>query len=1375
MKKELIILIILTVIPNVSALQINYLDSMSTNNDIRGLETNSHEVYFTTKNSIGSSSSDRKWNRNYNQPLSWEIDSNKRHVLTGSRGRGSELLLYSKKGKLLESINHKGWTDGVGLYSVNNSTLLSSGSGRSLEIYYKNGTKFSDFKSSELSKHPKNSLIDTSIFSGKQIIVSGSGNPRGGKVKLIDLQGQETWSTGFKDSRFVKGDFIPKNGVLVYWGGGLELRSDEGRVKWSRSDTIGAGPVNLSDSIVYGSGNKLVYLDYEGRKVDERVLEEPVRVLKRFPGRELLVGYQGGNLSFFSLGGKRLGSFGLGGVDDKPMQFTDYDRDGSDEVVVAGNQRIEVLDIDFRPSVDQDLGETVFVGRGSSMLEAAALNRTSFVTDNVSSVDSELESLDSKALGVGAVSGVDSIRSPNRAFNQTGCFYVESREKAIYLSAVAAEKDSCLTFDKDLAGKDYTNKSVGEVKSEFIDVFEPNHLVLADFSSEKGVLAAYMAVRQGSMPVDVDREKRYNAVILRDRINQTFQKIGENQNTVFDGRYVSILSGPKTTYTDPVEQGFFEDPADGKNFSSDLFYGDLTGDGYLDLGIGRYPEKVSSASKVFHRSRIRSSEKRALVASEYLSTDKKVVLATLGGGMRYGSRIDSLFRRQGFNTTHLVEYRSEPVKFMMGLTPGATSSFIKDTKRLDAQVSHIGGSKAGSAVRRLAILLKAIDYNSKGLEMYYEFKWVESGFSAEKGLERLKDYQVPDGRSLSEMVEKSVVDALYSFLWPEKHPELTQKSLKAGMADKDIIYYQGRGNSAGWQLPENGSYSQDFGPKDIPELENTIVWDSANKAGVSDGAMRSSFFENGASAHIGFSSINYGSYSSLIDHRFFKTGDTLGSSLKSGLNYLRSAKLVYTPVNAYRSGLQSKLASSLNMYGNPEMRKDPIDDRYFNSSRSCKGHKCSLDVDLDPELKIEGIDDSKTVVSNASTYLRVPGRPEIPLYSLKSSLPAGSSIENIEVESSYRQLSDVELHRTRFLSNGGGFINRSRTQGGFPSVESNTSVSGNDLRWVQAGIKTHDGQIEVLESGSIEVEYSSPVVLELDRDGRNLSASIRSDRAGKAQLIYSLDGKKQSKDISLREGEKSLDLGELEYGENRVEAYVVNKSVLDSVEKSFVRARALEPELVSGSLVRGSSETVSVKFENPNSFSVRENISLGLGNSSVLGFMEESSREVSVGPNSSKVVSWDLIGLEDSSRFSVSEEDSWELDVRPAASESFSLDGLELDSFVGSENNLVRYYSNSSGSVVEISSDKGFFKHYRTSKKVVSRVETSSFSARSVREDKKIVRRVETGSGSFTSIESGGKFVKKGSLDRFLAERYLSVLESESEKASVVRRGLIEG
>ncbi|MFB6159454.1 MAG: hypothetical protein ABEJ95_07425 [Candidatus Nanohalobium sp.] len=1377
MKKYIAVFTLFLLLPAAHSIETSYLDNYTVPETIRSFETSSNSDFSTlinTRNSINIYSKDgREYHEEVGEtsfPTDFDTKDKAKFWLTGTKFPGRVILIKNST-KTLDSrigtaIDYLSFTSTGNLFAsigIDKSYLLTP---EGQEIWSK------PFKSGlERLKSSRN--IDGDGRSEKLI---GTG-----EATLVFQDRKAIWR--LEKTGFMGGKFIDNRTVLVWWEGGMSVRFVEnGSAVWERE--TGAErfrPVILGERVVYLDGARLVHRDLEtGEELESYRLDARATGLRKFPGKDWLVARQDDSLSIFTTGGKKLHSFETGGMDEG-YQFTQYDSDSRKEIAYGDGKTVHIVDISGgKVSVNRSLGETVFVGTGPGMLEAVALNRTSFIARDFGEVREEVNKTGLKPLGVGEVSGLESTQSVNEAFNVSKPgYFAGSRDKAVYVAALAAKDNASLTFDRSEADRDFSNYTVEELQQRFVQEFRPHHVAVADLDSDRGVLAAYMAVRQGVLPVDFDanvaypsseqlgssdfnasRWNRDNGVIKLDRkIEEAFEMIGENRNTVFDGKYVSLLDGPRRLYQDPVDKGFFDDSRDGSYFYSDLDYGDLDDDGRLEAGVGRYPSEVGDASAVYHRSLVRDSEKEAVLAGEYLHSRWPVILATFGGGMWDVKNLGYVLERQGFDIERVVEHRSKPVALITDLLgfPTKMDLFVGEVKTAQDQIGKYLGASGAAAVKNAAFMVRGLNYAERVLQMYLEFDWT--------GWQPLEqDIDVPDSASLEELRQ-----AAFSFL-PDRHRRLTQEALVNRMRGKDIIYLQLVGNSSGYTMPNNrsgfvhDSYSngERVSAGELPEVSRAIVWDSAVNAGKRGSEIRKAFLENGASSYLGFSSVSYEAYSAYISRRFFRHGETLGESLEGSINDLRSAFIVYNPASAYRTGVREKMERSLSLYGNPEMPKDPIKKPELDASRSCEEGVCELEVGIDPEPRVVERGGRKQYVFNATDYLIQDLAPITPLYKYSRELPENATVVSKQVSYSYRNISGVVRSRNHLLSYSGRFKNSS-FEGTFP--EKVYRLNSSRVEYVQAAIQYRENSSRILEEASLTVRYRAPVTLELGKDGSEVVAEVFSSKPRNVSVAYSVDGHRDTQEVSLSEGPNTIPLENVSRGSHSVEAYIYRDELLAHAGKEIRFPRKLSAVVFAPDIHRGSVRKVRAVIENPNRFPVSRQIEIVLSDNLQLGFLETPDRELRLRPGEARRVSWRVTGIEtgNSSASVMGSNDS--LVVRPAFDLSQTISPSELFRSVSSPRSQFSVDRTSSGLQLRLETGRGHVTYRINSSHETGRLVTDSFTASIERTGERTIRKVETGKGSYTELTADGReTVASSGQPPANPEKKILLLERELDK-----------
>ncbi|MFB6208340.1 MAG: hypothetical protein ABEJ69_03245, partial [Candidatus Nanohaloarchaea archaeon] len=795
---------------------------------------------------------------------------------------------------------------------------------------------------------------------------------------------------------------------------------------------------------------------------------------------------------------------------------------------------------------------------------------------------------------------------------------------------------------------------------------------------------------------------------------------------------------------------------DGESFSSDLEYGNLDSDRELEAAVGRYPDNVSRASLLFHRSLTRETEKDALVMGEYLHSNWPVILGTLGGGMWDAKNIESVLKKEGFETTRLVERRSDPVEFLLSLTPASISAFLDETDSLEDTLKQFVTDNTAKTVKNAVIFVKTLQYAEHTLEIYLEHDWSTFRIDVDRGMERVQALEVPEGETTGAVVQKTVMEAIYAFIWPEPHETISAGNIEENL-DSDIIYYSGVGDGDRWILPNNDSSlvkdryngSNSFGPEDVSSVENAIVWDGSDLSATGD--MRRKFLGKGASTFLGFSTVNYNPYSSVMSRNFFRNGETVGASVLDGVNSLRRTSLVYSP-NAVRTGVREKMARSLRLYGNPEMEKDPLPEEALNYSRSCED-VCTLELEIQPEPEVVENSGQKNYVFDTQDYLLKESAPMIPVYVFDHSLPADSEILSVEVDEEYFNDSEVAVPETVSLGHGSGSFNASLEYELFPGRTSRVNVTGNELEYVQAAMQKSGEKYRVLEKAHLEVRYRAPERIELEREGRTLRVETTSDTG---RMVYRINGETGVEPAGTLE--KTL-----EVGENRVELYWIdNGEKVDSVSRMFEVRKEVEVYLFGEDVpYHGSREFVAV-FRNPNNVSVEKSFRLETGSNTVPGLMQSEELQVALPPHG-----------EIRKRLRVFGTDGGEGEVSVAgANVSFNVTRTGKSRNVVSAAAVKQVFSTPKTEFrVEISQDRlgavwrnseAVFEHVLTPEKKTFSLETGAYRVKSsaTPAQEKVV--VETEKGVYREVN--GNVYLKGSLSKDVARTYISALESARKK-----------
>lgn len=1374
MRKQIAVFILILAIPGVFGMQNTYLDNYTVDRGIRTFETSSNsdfQVLINTKRSINLFSKDSVEYSEDVAEAAFSMDKITKNEnllwLTGVKFASSTPRTYvlAENGTVLSEIprflshDFGAFVDQESYYmSTSISTEVESFTGE--DIWSRNWQGIKPLRDKRLDSGSENLLL-----------LDGRGNR---PIQLV-RGGELLWEIDKPSS--INGNILD-SGVLLWSGNTLSVRFlENGSAVWEKE--VGAEryrPVVVEEKVFYAARSKLVSRNLKnGEKTDERELGVEVDRLKKFPGEEWLAARHGEKISVFSLEGEKIHTFRAPGIDEG-FQFTEHDGDSMKEIAYGAGDTVHVVDLEEeRTDFNHSLQDTVFVGSGEEMLEAVSLNQTAFVAKDFENVRREVEATGLEPLGVGDVDGVRSTEEVGRVFNISGeKYYPGSREKAVYVSVFAAEDNASLTFEKTEADRDFSNYSIEELQEKFVEEFEPHHVAVADLDSDKGALAAYMAVSQGVLPVDFDQEFSYpgesegvdagrwnenNGVIkLEEEVGKAFELIGENPDTVFDGKYVSIIGGPRRMHEDPVEKGIIDDPKDGSRFHSDLGYGDLDDDGRLEAGVGRYPEKVGEASAVYHRSLQREKGREAVLAGEYLHSRWPVILATFGGGMWDVKNLGYVLEQQGFEVTRMVEYRSRPIALITDLLgfPTKLDIFTSEMKSTQDQLGKYIGASGAAVAKNAAFAIRGLTYAERVLQLYLEFDWMNWEPAGQ-------ELDLPESASLEEVRKLA-----YSFL-PDRHEKLERSSLGSEMGTADIIYLQLVGNSSGYAMPGNRSgfhesryTSKKFQASSVPGLERPVTWDNSNNAGRRNAKMKQTYIEKGASSFLGFSSVNYEAYSSYVSRRFFRHGKTLGESLKDSVNELRSARLVLNPASAYKAGVRDKMEKSLSLYGNPEMVKDPVEEPGVNTSHTCEEGLCELEVRFEPEPEIVERNGEKRVVFNTSDYLLQPYSPITPLYSYRREVPRGAEVVDSKVDHSYREIEGLEPERKVLLDHSETFSNRSLDYSEFPRTL--YRLNSSQLEYVQAAAQYRENSSRVLEEATAKVIYRNPVTLELEREGNSLYAEIYSDQERDVELGYMIDGKEMTRSLKLDKGSQRVGLSELSKGVHTTEAFVYSETVLSRDMKEFKIGESVKVIVFAPDMHRGETRKVRVVARNSNSFPVSRQLKLSIDKNLIMGILEDGERQVSLGPGETRELSWRITAIKTGSANVSVGEGSETVEVERGRDTSRLFSPRQLARKISGPTSSFSSRISQGEMRLTWRTPRGRAELFQNTTHERQVLETREFRASLTKTGSREVRKISTGEGSYTEVIKGGNRQETRKGRNVLAEKRSQMLEEEARK-----------
>lgn len=1343
MKRKALLAAFLLLIPTVQGLSLNKQELTTTGHDLRQVSTIENSTYILSEHSLEKVTDSRAWKKNFKERITGEMDLNSEFIITGTRVSGTDIIILNNEGKVTFRQNTRDWIDNVALFERKTKPVFAASSSPFLKIRKDGNSDSIGYPVQNKPKHLEQRLFNLDSDQRLEGLLSTA--PRSGtaSVEAFLTSGSREWKYEIESNIRPRPYFIQPDKVLVVWRGSFSLlHSRNGSEVWQRNvEETRLSPTTLEKGFVYSNSTHLVWRDYSGEIVKVNEVDWKVRELAKHPEKPFLIGFQNRNLSVFNLEGERVASSKIGDLEGEIDFYSDGD------ISVRTDRKV------FRVSLEneEDYEGGVFYGKGEAILEAVSLNQTMFVGKEKQS----FEDLSSQNLTEATQKTV------SEAFNYhnvSSRWYVDSREKAVYAAALAAKEDAVITFEKEDVDRDLSNKTLEELKQQFRERFNPNHLVVADFSSESGVLAAYMAARRGYMPINYEDEiarKKHqgthnseNRVYELDRrLEKEFELIGNTWKSVSDGRYISLLHAPRKAYKDPVK-GIFRDSKDGNVFYSDIVYGNLDEDERIEAAVGRYPEDVSTASVMFHRSLRRDKGSDALVASEYLHGEWPVVLATLGGGVLSGTTGEKILEKEGYETTHLVEQRADPAKLLYDLV--GVPDFLRNVNDVKYTLSEAASDSSARLLKNSVIVVKGLEYAEEALKIYLEYEWDDYSSDFE--------IDVPEKLTVDE------VNELIADLLPDRHDSISETNLVNELQSSDIIYYSGSGNQNKWRLPSksDNSYSRALTPEEVPKTRDSIIFDSSSLGSAKNAEMRHSFLKAGATNFVGFSTVNYNSYSSVIANNFFSHGDTSGKSFLDGVNSLKAASLVYSPVSSHKIGVREKMENSPVMYGNPETLKDPLKRNSLNYTKTCERGLCTVEARIDPNPEVR----SSSYIFNTSDYALKPFHPIVPLFSFSEPVPENSELVEKDISEEYVKKDNISVPELNLLSNSGKFRNYSVNYTEFPAKKHGLSFNDR-ISYVQAAQKVEGNSTLILENANLVLKYRTPLSVEIEESSNEVKARLYSDQRRNLSIIYKVDDD-SFRSFETVEGSETISLTQLDPGVHNVEVQAFSKDIkAEDSELVKIKKRA-NVYLFAPDMDAGAEREVRAIIENPNEFPIKKNLTLHVSGSAALSVLEDSNRNTKVPAEKSKSVKWSVLGVKRGSAEAKLSDNTEKFNVEKARDSNKVISTQQVLKSFSTKGNSINYRRTDSLETLSIKdSDAEFQIRYTPSSANVS-LNTDRFSSKISQNYEKKIYRAENMKGSYVRVVSDGK--GKERVRNMDEEEAITILEKTLSEARKFER-----
>jgi hypothetical protein len=441
------------------------------------------------------------------------------------------------------------------------------------------------------------------------------------------------------------------------------------------------------------------------------------------------------------------------------------------------------------------------------------------------------------------------------------------------------------------------------------------------------------------------------------------------------------------------------------------------------------------------------------------------------------------------------------------------------------------------------------------------------------------------------------------------------------------------------------------------------------------------------------------------------------------------------------------------------MPKDPVSSDYFKTERSCERNICKLEISIDTPQKIVKHGDRKTVQSNSSNYLLEPGASITPLYSFSQELPKGSEILETDTGLTTRKLENISVETYHPITSGGKTFNI--TERDIRLDKSNLSVKNDQVKLAVAGFKQKNGSTEIVETAKAEIRYRTPVNIEADTENKTLEAEIYSENSFSGEVLYRINNQTGSRKVEVKEGENTVKLENLSYGEQQIELVMLDEGVLARTSEKVRVGKPVEINFFSPEIRKGSTREVTAVVENPNSFPIRTELGLQTGKSLELGMLETRSRKLSLKPNQERTLGWRILGSDTGEKNLYLNGKTYTVNVANSmdSNRSISVGSFFQDLSSPTSDISVEIKNGEVRAVWETT--KGRIRLIKTSKREKAVLETEKFRVSKSNSPGKITEKMETSRGSYTQVTENGLTRKSGSLEKKTVEEKLELMEKE--------------
>lgn len=652
-----------------------------------------------------------------------------------------------------------------------------------------------------------------------------------------------------------------------------------------------------------------------------------------------------------------------------------------------------------------------------------------------------------------------------------GCVLAETMEEAVLGSQIAALLGVPLVFEQggcidviDVRGM--TEEGIMEMYADELadSGANMNYLVVGNKESETFPLSARLAKKKLGfvVPVSVSgmnyemnppypEQNIDNGVLdVIDSMKEASDLLGERklfaesrEHLIWDPLYIALIGGindvPTIIMFDPGIELFKNN--DGNYLLSDVFYSDLNKDGFFDASVGRFNGDVETVS--FQIENIKDISGNGLVIGQY-RYPKYIAKDYMGGGMFQAYAADMQLSQAGIGTGRLVEKRME------SLTPDI------DWTNLVGFIFDIGELMGSQSMGILGMVYAMIGLRGTVISAAFEFDWEEWYTHASRwDFIKLEHLPVFDGSLDLDNVGFLGYFGIGDENWkipPEDRDEIELITNPYGRAE-DFT-----------ELDYGGFLYDDH---DMSAYSN-MVSDTIGGGGTtfsSTGLIHDPFSQKTSYYVIGW----------------MATGIPLGEAWRMEANMLNSNPWVFVtnlnPMVGNRIDLYLKERFERTIYGDPEtFIEGPIPVSIFGQEFHIKPHNSFLaEAGIESEYQI---DRRMLIVRNSESEMLDVGAPIIPLFVREIILPEGSEVINVSFSGlyrTYRRLVPITIPADEHYDE----VEEREDYDDY-SYKVNTLLDGRVLVRVFVPAVHYERWARVLQSGTVKVEYETPVELTME-------------------------------------------------------------------------------------------------------------------------------------------------------------------------------------------------------------------------------------------------------------------------------------------------------